>query len=74
MTAPAAPAPCRHAPLLGIGRRVLPTVGSPAYELVLNGDEHLARALYDAATWVDRVHLAATAIAALSTTSNGAST
>jgi hypothetical protein len=63
VTAPAAPVPCRFAPLFGTGRRVLPTVGSPSYELVLNGDAHLARALYDAATWVDRVHLAATAIA-----------
>jgi hypothetical protein len=33
-----------------------PTLPSVSYQLAVNGDEHLAVARWDVASWADRVH------------------
>lgn len=61
MTAAGAPRCNRE---LLFGRQIGPTVGAPTYELALNGELHLLQAAHDVATWPDRVHQRALAIAA----------
>lgn len=41
-----------------------PTVGDPAYLLALDGDELLLASVWDVASWPDRVHARAQALAA----------
>lgn len=65
MKPPTVPAACQHATLLP--GRLRPTVIDPSYQLVLNGETHLARACWDVATWAERVHGRAMAVAAAET-------
>ena len=58
----ALPAPCNRELLFGT--RLGPTLGDPAYELTLNGEQRRGLARLDVATWADRVHHRATVLAA----------